>query len=63
MRKVHGINPLITYLAAENYSFSEADIHDLIAKKAIPHSKPLRNMLVFDLDHIDWWIDQMPLKE
>ncbi|WP_408634150.1 hypothetical protein [Planococcus lenghuensis] len=56
---MHGVKPLISYLASQNRSYSEAEIHELIAKKVLPHSNPMSNVLVFDLDHIDWWIDQM----
>jgi len=56
MRKIHGIKGLINYLASMNYPLKEADIHDLIVKREIPHSKLMSNILIFDLNHIDWWI-------
>ncbi|WP_409303883.1 hypothetical protein [Peribacillus sp. SCS-155] len=37
MRKVIGVNSLITYLDSAGYSLSEEKIQELILKKNIPH--------------------------
>ncbi|WP_409300515.1 hypothetical protein [Peribacillus sp. SCS-155] len=58
MRKVIGVNSLITYLDSAGYSLSEEKIQELILKKSIPHQRPLSNIIVFHLDHIDSWIEQ-----
>lgn len=63
MRKIHGIKDLTDYLASMNYPLKEADIHDLILKKVIPHSRLMSNIVIFDLDNIDWWINQNRIKE
>jgi len=62
MRKVYGVKKLIAYLTSVDYPLTETDIHDHVLKKDIPHLSLINNMLVFDLDHIDWWIGQQRLK-
>jgi len=62
MRKAYGVQNLIVYLASIEYPLTEAEIHDLILNKDIPHLRPFNNLLVFNLDHIDWWVNQKRLK-
>ena len=58
MRKVQGIKSLMDYLASVDYPLSEETLNDLILKRDLPHSIPIRNMIIFDLSHIDWWIEE-----
>jgi hypothetical protein len=59
MRKVYGIKSLVSYLVERvNDPITEEDIHELIILKKIPHQRPIQGVIVFDLDHIDWWIAQ-----
>ncbi|ALC85925.1 hypothetical protein AM499_08860 [Bacillus sp. FJAT-22090] len=62
MKKIYGIKSLVEYLDSVNFPMSESKINDLILKKEIPHQKPLSTMLVFNLEHIDWWIEEQRLK-
>ncbi|PLR89770.1 hypothetical protein [Bacillus sp. T33-2] len=62
MRKVYGIQKLIAYLASINYPLTEQQICDLIESKDIPHLRPINNMIVFNLDHIDWWVKEQRLR-
>ncbi|WP_100331311.1 hypothetical protein [Bacillus xiapuensis] len=61
MRKAYGIKSLIAYLDSVNYPLAEDEIHDLILKRELPHLRPLNNLLIFNLDDIDWWISQRRL--
>lgn len=64
MRKVQGIKSLMDYLASVDYPLSEETLNNLILKRELPHSVPIRNMIIFDLSHIDWWIaEKRKLKE
>ncbi|KIL45780.1 hypothetical protein [Jeotgalibacillus soli] len=63
MRKVNGIKSLIAYLDSENYPVTEEKINVLILRREIPHHKPFKNMIVFNLDHIDWWINEQRSKK
>jgi hypothetical protein len=58
MRKIHGVKNLIDYLDSVNYPISEKNLNDLILSKCIPHTSPIRSIIIFDLDHIDWWISE-----
>ena len=64
MRRAYGVKKLSLYLDTVGYPLTEKEIVDLITKKEIPHLKPMANMIVFNLDHIDWWIshNQIPPK-
>jgi len=62
MRKVHGIRNLIAYLESINFPLTEEQVNDLIVNKELPHLRPLEHIIVFNLDHIDWWISQQRLK-
>lgn len=64
MRKVQGIKSLMDYLDSVDYPLSEETLNDLILKRNLPHSIPIRNMIIFDLSHIDWWIaERRKIKE
>ncbi|RJS59322.1 hypothetical protein [Bacillus sp. PK3_68] len=62
MRKVHGIKNLIAYLEFVDFPLTEEQVNDLLLKKELPHLRPLKHLIVFNLDHIDWWISQQRLK-
>ena len=57
-RKVQGIPNLISYFNSVDYQVTEEVIIYLIECKELPHLKPFRNVIIFNLDHIDWWISQ-----
>ncbi|MGG3450494.1 hypothetical protein ABER98_11515 [Domibacillus aminovorans] len=63
MRSIQGINQLISYLDSVNFPLTEEKIHDLILKREIPHRRPINSLVIFDLDHIDWWINENRTKE
>ncbi|MBM7647482.1 hypothetical protein JOC78_000403 [Bacillus ectoiniformans] len=63
MRKVNGIKNLIDYLESVHYPMTEEQINDLITEKHIPHSKLIGNHMMFNLDHIDWWINEQKTKQ
>ena len=56
MRKVQGIKSLLVYLDSVDYPISEEELTLLVQNGAIPHSILIRNMIIFDLAHIDWWV-------
>lgn len=62
MRKAYGIKSLMIYLESENYPITEEEINDLILNKKIPHLRPINNLLIFNLDHIDGWISDQHVK-
>ena len=62
MRKAYGIKSLMIYLESENYPITEEEINDLILNKKIPHLRPINNLLIFNLDHIDGWISDQHFK-
>ena len=64
MRRAYGVKSLSSYLDTVGYPLTEEEINDLIMNKEIPHLRPMVNMIVFNLDHIDWWINhnQIPQK-
>lgn len=64
MRKIQGIKSLMDYLNSVDYPLSEETLNELILKRDLPHTVPIRNMIIFDLSHIDWWIaEKRKLKE
>ncbi|WP_050183427.1 hypothetical protein [Domibacillus robiginosus] len=63
MRRIQGISKLTSYLKAVNYPLTEKEIHDLIENKKLPHKKLVNNIIIFDLDQIDWWINHNRTKE
>ena len=62
MKKIYGIKNLIAYLDSVSYSLTEDQIHQLIQSKDIPHLRPHEKLLVFNSDHIDWWINSQQLE-
>ena len=58
MRKVQGVRRLIAYFNSVNYPMTEENLIFLMTQREIPHTSPLRNILIFDLNHIDWWIKE-----
>jgi hypothetical protein len=60
LRKVYGTQRLIEYLHSVDYPMTEEEINHLLLRKAIPHLSPINNILIFNLDHIDWWIKENP---
>ena len=58
MRKVQGVKRLIAYFDSVNYPMTEEDLNDLMTQKEIPHTSPISTILIFDLNHIDWWIKE-----
>ncbi|WP_050182699.1 hypothetical protein [Domibacillus robiginosus] len=63
MRRIQGIPKLTSYLKAVNYPLTEKEIQDLIGNKKLPHKKLVNNIIIFDLDQIDWWINHNRTKE
>jgi hypothetical protein len=58
MRKVQGVKRLIAYFDSVNYPMTEENLIILMTQREIPHTSPLSNILIFDLNHIDWWIKE-----
>ena len=58
MRKAQGVKSLIEYLDSVNYPITEELVNELILKREIPHNKPISSIIMFDLDHIDWWVNE-----
>ena len=62
MRKIQGIKSLLDYLSSVNYPMTEDKVKDLIMKRQIPHNRPIASIIIFDLDHIDWWLNERQTK-
>ncbi|MEM1503740.1 hypothetical protein RG959_10020 [Domibacillus sp. 8LH] len=62
MRRIQGVQKLISYLDSVKYPLAEEKIYDLIKNKKLPHKKLINNIIIFDLDQIDWWIKQNRLE-
>jgi hypothetical protein len=58
MRKVQGVKSLMAYFDSVNYPMTEENLIDLMARKELPHISPISTILIFDLNHIDWWIKE-----
>lgn len=56
LRKIQGLSKLVDYLESVNYPLAEEQITDLMSKRKIPHRKAYQDIVIFNLDHIDWWI-------
>jgi hypothetical protein len=56
VRRINGIPNLLAYLESVDYPLTEDRILELIHSKDIPHQRPFKDLLVFNTDHIDWWI-------
>jgi hypothetical protein len=59
MRKIQGVKSLMAYFDSVNYPMTEENLIDLLARKELPHISPISSILIFDLNHIDWWIKTM----
>ena len=57
MRKIRGVKALVKYLSSIDCPMSEATLYRLVKVKAIPYKRPSPGILIFDLDHIDKWLD------
>lgn len=58
-RRVRGAKELSKYLESVGCPMSEATIFKLLREKRIPHIRPSNRVLLFDLDSIDKWIEDM----
>ncbi|UJF25734.1 hypothetical protein [Planococcus sp. 107-1] len=58
MKKIQGIENLLTYLDSKECPMTEEQIRNLITQRTIPHSQPFGDMLIFDKGHIDWWVTE-----
>lgn len=58
MKKIQGIENLLTYLDSKECPMTEEQIRNLITQRTIPHSQPFGDMLIFDKEHIDWWVTE-----
>lgn len=58
-RRVRGAKELVKYLETIGCPMSESTIFKLMREKRIPHIRPSNRVLLFDLDSIDKWIDEM----
>lgn len=56
MRKIQGVKSLMAYFDSVNFPMTEENLIDLLARKELPHISPISSILIFDLNHIDWWI-------
>lgn len=56
MAKIQGIENLLVYLDSVGYPLSEQQINEFLLARKIPHSKPHGSVIVFDRDHIQWWV-------
>ncbi|PPA71175.1 hypothetical protein [Jeotgalibacillus proteolyticus] len=63
MKRIYGIKNLMVYLDSINHPLSEEMIITLISKKTLPHRRPVKDMYLFDTDHIDWWVQKEKTKE
>jgi len=57
MRKVRGVKSLVEYLESNNCPISESTIYRLLRTKSIPFKRLSPQVLIFDLDAIDRWLD------
>ncbi|EPD53242.1 hypothetical protein MHH33_10865 [Paenisporosarcina sp. FSL H8-0542] len=56
MRKVQGVKSLMAYFDSVNYPMTKENLIDLMARKEVLHISPISVILLFELNHIDWWI-------
>ncbi|PIC88400.1 hypothetical protein CSV71_14825 [Sporosarcina sp. P21c] len=59
LRRVRGAKNLSDYLDSVGCPMSESTIYRLMKEKRIPHMKPSAGILLFSLDSIDSWLDNM----
>lgn len=58
-RRVRGAKELSKYLESINCPLSESTIFKLVREKRIPHIRPSNRVLLFDLDSIDKWLEDL----
>ncbi|MDN5709197.1 MAG: hypothetical protein L0G95_07140 [Planococcus sp. (in: firmicutes)] len=58
MGKIQGIPKLLEYLEQRSYPMTEEQIQQLLSKRTIPHARPYGDMILFDENHIEWWIEE-----
>lgn len=57
MRNVRGAKALSEYLESIGAPISESTIFTLLRQNKIPHQRPSKRILIFNLDVIDEWIN------
>ncbi|WP_203332694.1 hypothetical protein [Planococcus beigongshangi] len=57
MGKIQGVENLLVYLESVGYPLTEQQIDEFLRARTIPHSKPYGGIIVFDSNHIEWWMD------
>lgn len=58
-RRVRGAKELAKYLDSIGCPMSETTIFKLLREKKIPHIRPSKRVLLFDLGSIDRWLEEM----
>lgn len=58
-RRVRGAEKLSKYLESVGCPMSKTTIFKLLREKRIPHIRPSKRVLLFDLDSIDKWLEEM----
>ena len=58
MGKIQGIPKLLEYLEQRSYPMTEEQIQQLLSERTIPHARPYGDMILFDENHIEWWIEE-----
>ncbi|MBU9672522.1 hypothetical protein KQ939_11330 [Planococcus sp. CP5-4] len=58
MGKIQGIPKLLEYLEQKRHPMTEEQIEQLLSQRTIPHARPYGDMILFDENHIDWWIEE-----
>lgn len=58
MRNVRGVKQLANYLESVNCPIGETTIYKLVREKQIPHMRVSNRVLIFNLDHVDNWLQQ-----
>ncbi|WP_038705428.1 hypothetical protein [Planococcus sp. PAMC 21323] len=56
MRKIQGLSKLVSYLESVGYPMAADEITDLMTRRKIPHRRAYQDIIIFNLEHIDWWI-------
>lgn len=63
MTKILGLKNLLSYLETVDYPMTEQRIEELMAQRTIPHSRTFNDMVSFDIEHIDWWVNEQRKNE
>ncbi|MDE0583454.1 hypothetical protein ON064_10455 [Planococcus sp. A6] len=58
MGKIQGIPKLLEYLEQRSCPMTEEQIQQLLSERTIPHARPYGDMILFDENHIEWWIEE-----